>query len=179
MAEQSLGQRRSLDLLADEAILILNAGSTVAAFGCLVREWRHHVITNNLSLLPTLADAPGIELIVLGGSLGATSISTVGPLAVEALGRMTADKVFMSTDGGVAERGLCEADLDRVALKSLMMRQAGEVVVLADATKISHSTQSAWARLPRRWTLVTDWRADAASCEVFAAADACVVCADG
>jgi DeoR/GlpR family transcriptional regulator of sugar metabolism len=62
----------------------------------------------------------------------------------------------MSADGVVAGRGLCEASLDQVALKSLMMEQAREVVVLADATKLGRSEQLAWAPLPSRWRLVTD-----------------------
>jgi DeoR/GlpR family transcriptional regulator of sugar metabolism len=99
-------------------------------------------------------------------------MSTVGPLAMEAMRRLTADKVFVSADGVVAGRGLCEASLDQVALKSLMMEQAREVIVLADATKLARAEQSAWARLPQGWTLVTDWRASAEQCEAFAAAGA-------
>jgi DeoR family transcriptional regulator, fructose operon transcriptional repressor len=56
-----------------------------------------------------------------------------------------------------------------------MMEQAREVVVLADATKLSRSTQSAWAQLPRCWTLVTDWRASDEACETFAACGARVI----
>jgi DeoR family fructose operon transcriptional repressor len=188
VAEESLNQRQSvngeqkaaiagaaMELLAEDDILILDAGSTVSAFGGLLKARRHRVITNNLALLAALSDAPGIELVVLGGNLRATSMSTVGPLAMDAMRRMTADKVFLSADGVVAGRGLCEASLDQVALKSLMMEQAREVVVLADATKLSRSTQSAWAQLPGRWTLVTDWRASDEACETFAACGARVI----
>jgi DeoR family fructose operon transcriptional repressor len=148
--------RAALDLVADGDTLILDAGSTVAAFGRLLQQRKLRIITNNLALLPFLAKAPNIELVVLGGALRATSMSTVGPLAVETLRRMTADRAIMSADGVVGGRGLCEADLDQVALKSLMMQQAGEVIVLADAAKLGRAEQSAWAPLPPRWTLVTD-----------------------
>lgn len=143
-------------LIQDGDTLILDAGSTVAAFGKLLLQRRLRVITNNLALLPFLAKAPSIELVVLGGALRANSMGTVGPLANEALRRMTADRAIMSADGVVAGRGLCEADLDQVSLKSLMMEQAGEVIVLADASKLGRGEQGAWAPLPPRWTLVTD-----------------------
>ena len=97
-----------------------------------------------------------LDLVVLGGALRATSMSTVGPLAIEALRLMTADRAIVSADGVVAGRGLCEASLDPVALKSLMMRQAREVIVLANAGKLGRAEQTAWAPLPRDWTLVTD-----------------------
>jgi DeoR family fructose operon transcriptional repressor len=148
--------RAAIDLIEDGDTLILDAGSTVAAFGRLLQQRRLRIVTNNLSLLPFLAKAPNIELVVLGGALRTTSMSTMGPLAYEALRRMTADRAIMSADGVVSGRGLCEADLDQVALKSLMMQQSNEVIVLADAGKLGRAEQIAWAPLPPRWTLVTD-----------------------
>ncbi|MCK2054894.1 DeoR/GlpR family DNA-binding transcription regulator [Methylobacterium sp. 37f] len=155
-AEKRAIARAALDLVADGDTLILDAGSTVAAFGQLLATRRLRIITNNLALLPFLTEAPGLDLVVLGGALRATSMSTIGPLAVEALRLMTADRAILSADGVVAGRGLCEASLDQVTLKSLMMRQAREVIVLADASKLGRAEQTAWAPLPRNWTLVTD-----------------------
>jgi DeoR/GlpR family transcriptional regulator of sugar metabolism len=167
--ETTLGERKTaqgaqkraiahaaLASIRDGETLILDAGSTVLALGMLLKGRRLSVVTNNLALLPFLANEPEIEVTVLGGALRSNSMGTVGPLAIEALRRITADRVFMSADGVVAGRGLCEASLDQVALKSLMMEQAREIVVLADATKLGRSEQSAWAPLPPRWCLVTD-----------------------
>ncbi|MDP4023601.1 DeoR/GlpR family DNA-binding transcription regulator [Methylobacterium sp. NEAU 140] len=169
--------RAALALVEDGQTLILDAGSTVAAFGQMLLGRRLRIITNNLALLPILAPAPGIELVVLGGAVRATSMGTVGPLAVEALRRMTADAVVTSADGVVAGRGLCEASLDQVALKSAMFEQAGETVVLADASKLGRAGQRAWAALPARWTLVTDAGAPEPQRRAFAEMGARVVIA--
>lgn len=167
-AKRAIAQA-ALELIEDGDVLILDAGSTVAAFGQMLRGRRLRIITNNLGLLPFLASDPKLELIVLGGSLRTTSMSTVGPLALEAMRRMTADHVFTSGDG-VTTRGLCEASLDQVALKSAMMDQARNVVVLADSDKLGRADQTAWAPLPARWTLVTDASsADARAAELAAA----------
>jgi DeoR family transcriptional regulator, fructose operon transcriptional repressor len=155
-AEKRAIAQVAVALIEDGDTLILDAGSTVAAFGQLLRRRRLRIITNNLALLPFLAEAPGLELVVLGGGFRTTSMSTVGPLAVEALRLMTADRAIMSADGVVAGRGLCEASLDQTTLKSLMIRQSREVIVLADASKLGRAEQTAWAPLPRTWTLVTD-----------------------
>lgn len=168
-AEATLGERQTvqgaqkraiahaaLSRVCDGETLILDVGSTVQAFGMLLKGRRLHIITNNLALLPFLANEPQIDVTVLGGALRASSMGTVGPQAIDAMRRMSADRVFMSADGVVAGRGLCEASQDQVALKSLMMEQAGEVVVLADATKLGRAGQSAWAPLPPLWQLVTD-----------------------
>ncbi|WP_454618823.1 DeoR/GlpR family DNA-binding transcription regulator [Bradyrhizobium cenepequi] len=169
--------RAAIDLIEDGDTLILDAGSTVAAFGRLLQQRRLRIITNNLALLPFLAKAPSIEIVVLGGALRTTSMSTMGPLANEALRRMTADRAVMSADGVVNGRGLCEADLDQVALKSLMMQQSKEVVVLADASKLGRAEQMAWAPLPPRWTLVTDVDASEEQCKHLADAGARVIVA--
>lgn len=155
-AEKQAIAHAAVALIADGETLILDAGSTVAAFGRLLLDRRLRIITNNLALLPYLADAPGIDLVVLGGGLRATSMSTVGPLATEALRRLTADRAVMSADGVVAGRGLCEASLDQVALKSAMIAQAQDTIVLANGSKLGRAEQMAWAPLPSRWTLVTD-----------------------
>ncbi|GJD54981.1 DeoR/GlpR family DNA-binding transcription regulator [Methylobacterium dankookense] len=174
-AEKRAIARAALDLVRDGDTLILDAGSTVAAFGQLLPGRRLRVVTNNLALLPFLAEAPELDLVVLGGALRATSMSTVGPLAVEAMRRMTADRVVLSADGVVAGRGLCEASLDQVVLKSLMMQQAREVVVLADSTKLGRAEQTAWAPLPSDWTLITDSAATEAQRRAMEGAGARVI----
>jgi DeoR/GlpR family transcriptional regulator of sugar metabolism len=57
-------------LIEDGETLILDAGSTVAAFGQLLRRRRLRIITNNLALLPFLAGGSELELIVRGGASG-------------------------------------------------------------------------------------------------------------
>ncbi|WP_336490165.1 DeoR/GlpR family DNA-binding transcription regulator [Methylobacterium nigriterrae] len=176
-AEKRAIAHAAIGLIEDGDTLILDAGSTVAAFGQLLSRRRLRIITNNLALLPFLAEAPGLELVVLGGGVRATSMSTVGPLAVEALRLMTADRAIMSAEGVVAGRGLCEASLDQITLKSLMMRQSREVIVLADASKLGRAEQSAWALFPRNWTLVTDSTASAVQQQLLTEAGARVLVA--
>lgn len=148
--------RAALSLVADGETLILDGGSTVEALGRLLHGRRLRVVTSNLPLVLLLADAPGIELVVLGGALRSISMSTVGPLAEQSLRHVTADRVFMSADGVVPGRGLCEATLEQVSLKSLMMRQSRQAVVLADASKLGRAEQPFWAPFAPGALLVTE-----------------------
>ncbi|SDD29928.1 DeoR/GlpR family DNA-binding transcription regulator [Belnapia rosea] len=188
--EQSLGAREgmnrgakaaiaaaALDLVPEGETLILDGGSTIAAFGRLLRGRRHRIITNNLPLIALLADQPGIELVVLGGAVRPISMSTSGPLAEAALRCLTADRLLTSADGLMPGLGLCEATLEQVSLKSLMMQRAAAVTVLADASKLGRAGQPCWAPLPARWTLVTD--APERASEAFGAEGAEVVRAPG
>lgn len=174
-AEATLDERAGLNREAKAAIgraasrfiedgdtLILDGGSTVAALGCCLKGRRLKVITTNLALMPMLAGEAGIELVLLGGEVRPQSMSTLGPLAEDALRRLTATAAFLGADGVVAGRGLCEASLQQVALKELMMAQAARTVVLADHSKLGQARAAAWAALPPLWTLVTDNAAEAA-----------------
>ncbi|MGI3901859.1 MAG: DeoR/GlpR family DNA-binding transcription regulator [Janthinobacterium lividum] len=169
--------RAALACLADGDSLILDAGSTVSALARLLVGRRHRVVTNSLMLAPMLAEAPDVAMTLLGGAVRTTSMSTLGSQAVEAMRRITADKLFTSADGVVAGRGLCEASPDQTALKETMMAQAGAVYVLADSSKLARASQPHWALPPPCWTLITDSDADIETCRAFEMAGARVIVA--
>ncbi|HTH16727.1 MAG TPA: DeoR/GlpR family DNA-binding transcription regulator [Magnetospirillum sp.] len=158
----------ALGLIQDGDMVLLDAGSTVGALGRLLPGRHVRVVTSNLALVPSLANVPNLNLMVLGGTVRPISMGVVGPFAEQALRRISADKVFLGADGVVAGRGLCEATPAQIALKELMAAQAAEVYVLADASKLGSATQNFWALLPGRWTLVTDRSATDAQLEPFA-----------
>lgn len=167
--EQALSARENENRAAKDAIartaaamiddgdrVLLDAGSTVGALGRLLASRLLHVVTGNLPLVPILANAPPLDLVVLAGAVRPISMGVVGPLAELTLRRITVDKAFLGCDGVVAGRGLCEASADQTSLKELMAAQAADVFVLADASKLGRASQQFWALLPRRWTLITD-----------------------
>lgn len=184
-SEQTLSTREQLNGAAKEAIAIaaaamiddgdsvlLDAGSTVGALGRLLPQRKLRVVTGNLPLVPVLANTPDIDLCVLAGTVRPISMGVIGPLAEMTLRRITVDKVFLGADGVVAGRGLCEARAEQTALKELMIAQAAEIFVLADASKLGRATQPFWALLPQRWTLITDASATDEQLQPFARSSA-------
>lgn len=179
--ELSLVQRRHLHREDKEAIartaaalirpgetVIIDGGTTTAALAEKLRGRRDlRVITNNLQVMATLSGEDGIELVMLGGAVRRLSLSTSGPLAELTLRRLSAERVFLGTDGVVAGRGLCEASNDQIQLKELMMAQASKIYVLADSSKLGRSAQQAWAPLDRPWTLITDAKAETLQLDPF------------
>lgn len=138
-------------------LILLDAGTTTGALAALLADRTDlTVATNGLTTLNALADAEGIRLIALGGTLRHVSQGMVGPMAEAALAGLTADTAFIGADGVVAGRGVCEATQEQASLKRLMVAQAGAVYVLADATKLGQAASHFWTRLDRPWTLITD-----------------------
>jgi DeoR/GlpR family transcriptional regulator of sugar metabolism len=157
VAEKDRIARWAAGQVAEGDTIILDAGTTT---GRLARHLRDRagltVITNGLTALTELAEAEGVEVIVLAGTLRHISQGFVGPLAELTLSRLTADRVFLGADGLDARLGICEASLLQTRLKELMIERAAEVFVLADSTKLGQSPFTAWAPIERPWTLVTD-----------------------
>lgn len=164
-AQENPREKQAIAKLAAQFVqrgetLLLDAGTTTGALAVeLAARDALHVITNGLTSITALAGAQGVELTVLGGRMRQISFGTVGPAAEQALRRLTADRVFLGCDGVVAGRGICEATEEQVSLKELMIAQAREVYVLADASKLGRAASTAWALLPKCWTLITDSRA--------------------
>jgi DeoR family fructose operon transcriptional repressor len=178
LQERALIAKREKESIAEIAAaqveegdtLILDAGTTTGALARQLRRFRHlKVITNGFSVMLALAEAENIEVILLGGTLRYISYGVVGPYAELVLRRITADKTFVSADGVVAGRGLCEATAEQAALKALMLAQAREVYILADSTKLGDSYSSFWTPFPEKWTLLTDSSATEAQLTAFRA----------
>ncbi|SDT30578.1 transcriptional regulator, DeoR family [Pseudomonas asplenii] len=161
-AEKARIARAALAHVQDFDTVMLDAGTSTAALARLLNERQGlHVITNNLLAMPHLRSLPGGKVTLLGGDLRTESMSTMGPAALAMLERLSADKVFVSADGVVANRGLCEASAEQAYLKEKMLMQASEIFVLADASKLGRDHQQFWAPLEGRWTLITDAATDA------------------
>ncbi|MCY0386191.1 DeoR/GlpR family DNA-binding transcription regulator [Robbsia sp. Bb-Pol-6] len=136
--------------------IMLDGGTTCAAFARRLTAIPNlHVITGNLLVVGTLAAAEGVRITLLGGELRTTSMSTLGPLAVLALDRLSIDTAFLSADGVLASHGLCEATAEQAYLKERIIERTSEVIVLADASKLGRARQHHWTPLTRSWRLMT------------------------
>jgi DeoR/GlpR family transcriptional regulator of sugar metabolism len=172
--EASLEERKNTQREQKEAIavaaaahvrdgdtVLLDGGTTAAALARQLTARRQlHVVTNNLLAVAVLANAPDIRLTLIGGDVRGSSMSTLGPLAELALGRISADKAFLGADGVVAQFGLCEASAEQAYLKDCIARRAAKVFVLADTDKLGRARQQHWTPLEREWTLITSALAD-------------------
>jgi DeoR/GlpR family transcriptional regulator of sugar metabolism len=151
----------------DGDTVLLDGGTTCAALAVhLYSRQNIHVVTNNLLAVMTLANAPGVQLTLIGGDLRGSSMSTLGPLAELSLSRLSVDKAFLGADGVVADFGLCEASAQQAYLKECIIKRAAQVIVLADSQKLGRARQQHWTPIEREWLLITS-AADEAELAAF------------
>ncbi len=174
--EKAAIARAAEEKITGSGPVLLDAGTTAGALASrLAVRGGLTVATPGLTSVNILAGVPGIELIVLGGTVRQLSLGMVGPLTEAALARLTAQAVFLGADGVVAGRGICEARPEQAALKQLMISRSRSVYVLADAGKLGREESYWWAGFEDPWTLITDDGASEQQLEPFRADPLCTV----
>ena len=150
-------------LVKDGATIALSSGTTVVEMARLLRERRLTVITNALDVANTLLDAPGIELIVLGGVVLPEMHSMRGHIAEEALRDLRADTVYMGTSAIDLDTGFMTEQVREIAIDRALRGIAREAVILADASKFDRVAPGFMFGFEQVGTVVTDDRIDQAT----------------
>jgi len=116
----------------------LSAGTTTTL---VARQLLHgrgfHIITNAVNIGMELSSSTAIETTLTGGSMRwAGAFSLVGPSAVECLNMFVMDKLFLSVTGMDPKRGATMIEPEEAAVFRVMVRQAREVIIVADSSKM-------------------------------------------
>jgi len=119
------------------------------------------VVTNGLNIALELERLPGLHIIVTGGSLRRLQHSLVSPYALELLGRIRADILFLGCNGVHARHGVTNANFDEAEVKTRMAEYATQVVVVADQSKLGVVSRAHLLPLSGVNTLITGRQASA------------------
>ncbi len=138
-AKQAIA-REARKLVKPGQRLILDNGTTSLELACLLRDGQNlTVITPSLAVASELLDAPGVEVILLGGVIRRGSPDLTGPVTEHCLELFSADIVFQGTDGIGPDGKLYNADLRLARVEKHMRRIAKRSVVLADHSKVGRT----------------------------------------
>ena len=156
--------RRAAECVRDDQIIVLDGGTTTLEVARALRDdLRAHVITTSPPIALALADHPGLEVTVVGGTLRPKALVTVGAAAIEALRVVRADVVFLGVCGLHPEIGVTTEDLEERHVKAAMIEGAAEVVALADHDKLGTAMPVVVAPISAVTRLVTDADVDDAA----------------
>jgi DeoR family transcriptional regulator, aga operon transcriptional repressor len=126
------------DSVKDRETIGLAAGTTTTL---IARQLRHrsgiHIITNAVNIGMELSSITALETTLTGGSMRwAGAYSLIGPAAIETLNMYVLDRLFLGVTGMDPERGATMIEPEEAAVLRVMVRQAREVVVVADSSKV-------------------------------------------
>ncbi|MFO1539741.1 MAG: DeoR/GlpR family DNA-binding transcription regulator [Chloroflexota bacterium] len=143
-------------LIRDGETIALSSGSTVLELARLLRDRRLTVITNALPVANALLDAPGIELVVLGGVLLRGMNSLGGHITEAAMADLRADRLFMGASAVDMEHGFMTEQVQEIPVDRALRRMAREAVILADAAKFDRVAPGFMFGFSHVGTVVTD-----------------------
>ncbi len=124
------------------------------------------IITNSLSAALKLgaaddASAPRNTTLLLGGRIDARVQATYGDDTIHEIHRHQADLAVLSPVGVCRQHGASSFEHHEAAVARAMAQQAGRLIILADFSKIGHSSRVSYAKTQDIDAIVTDARARA------------------
>ncbi|WP_051125667.1 DeoR/GlpR family DNA-binding transcription regulator [Schaalia vaccimaxillae] len=154
--------RKAVALINEGDLVILDAGSTAERIASLFNNrFEMSVVTNGIRCINELVHQDQVHVLVLGGNLRGINETICGADAELTLSRIFGRIAFVGADAVDPYRGVASRTYDQSRLKALMLRQAQEVYVIADSSKIGQTPDLPyWAPLPPHWGLITDSGAD-------------------
>ena len=138
--KKALIAAKAIRLIRNGQTLFMDSSSTVCALATRIAESSHlrdiRVITNGLKTATILSKAEGIRVFMTGGALRDNAMSLVGVGAQEFAAKYHANWAFISCRGISPITGITDANEEEAALKTIYLRNADEMVVLADSSKL-------------------------------------------
>jgi len=146
------------ELVAENETIGLTAGTTAT---WVARSLRHRknitIVTNGVNIGMELCNMPGLKVHLTGGYVHwPWSFSLVGAAAINFLGEMFLDKLFLSVSGIDADKGTTTNESDEALTFRAMAKHAKQVVVVADSSKLGVVTPSLICPIEDVDVLVTD-----------------------
>ncbi len=160
-----------------DTIFIDTGTTTLACADELARHDGLTVITNSAYIAQRLGTRPGQrQVYVVGGTWQPDNAETVGPIAIEQIGRFQADHAVIGVAALDADAGAMDADFDEAQIARAMIDRARHVIVLAHGEKFGRRAAFRICRLDEIDVLVSDRSPDGPLADALAAAAVEVRC---
>src|SRR5580704_11784686 len=146
------------ELIVEQETICLSAGTTTTQIGRSLRHRRGiSVITNALNIGMELCNQPAIKTTLTGGTLAwAWTFALAGQVTLNCLNDVYLDMVFVGVTGFDLERGATTLEVEEATVTRAMIRQARQVIVVADSTKVGTVSPALICPASSVQVLVTD-----------------------
>jgi DeoR family transcriptional regulator of aga operon len=153
--KQRIG-KAAADLVSAGMVIGINGGTTatevaraIATRTDLRASHGNHaitIVTNAVNIASELTVRPHVKIVVTGGVARPQSYELAGPLATHILEGVSLDMAFLGVDAVDATYGASTHHEGEAMINQLMAERAGQVVVVADSSKVG---ARAFARIRR------------------------------
>jgi DeoR/GlpR family transcriptional regulator of sugar metabolism len=165
--QQQIQEKRHIgaaaaQMIADGDAIILDSSSTALAIAQRLKEHRYlTVITNSLAVAQEMLDAPGVTVVMPGGTLRRETASLVGTDGLGLLRQFNVQKGFFGAHGISLAEGLTDVSADEAEIKRPLVAMCRQVIAVLDATKWGRAGLASFASLSDLHAVITDRHAPA------------------
>ena len=153
---QNIGQK-ALEYLPESGIVFIDAGITALSMAKHIPQTAKNLtlITNSFNTMSHLI-SQGNPVFFIGGEVSPPTMSTNGLWALNTIGTITFDTVFMGTNGFRLHNGPCAKSFYEAEIKKAILQKSNRCVVMADSSKFKTSSLAAYANWSDVDVLITD-----------------------
>lgn len=149
--------RAGAEQIEDGDAIFLDSSSTSLAIAHHLKGRRYlTVVTNSLEVVHELFNAPGVDVVLMGGVLQRETASFVGAHGLEAIGELNVQKGFFGAHGIDLVAGLTDVSPDEAAVKRPIAAMCRQVIAVLDATKWGRVGVASFASIDKVNTIITD-----------------------
>jgi DeoR family transcriptional regulator, aga operon transcriptional repressor len=159
---QRIAEKRRIGLVAAELVadgdfLAIGAGTTATQVARSISLRKGlTVLTNAINVAMELSHRDDLKVIVTGGFLSGDWFALVGPGAIQSVGEIFVDQVFVGVDGIHPEHGLTTNYPDQATIHRAMMRHARRKIIVADHRKFGVTASALICPLDGIDIIITD-----------------------
>lgn len=142
-------------LIEDGDAVLLDGGSTTYELARVLVGRPLQVVTNSLPVANLFTSSDAADLVLIGGYVHTRSGVSLGPYANQMLSELHVRRAVLSV-AGINEHGCYNSNLLLVETERAMMKAADEVIVVADSSKLGHTSLVHLCELGAMDVLVVD-----------------------
>ncbi len=155
--EKQVIGKLAASLINDGETILIDSGTTTLELAKNLDQFQHlTIITNALNIAEELCKYNRFNVIILGGHLRSSSLSTVGPLAETTLKNFYCDKCFIGVDSFSIEQGISTPNIEEANINQTMMGMSKETIAMFDSSKFNKRAFAFIAPSTKLSAIVTD-----------------------
>ena len=149
--------KKAIEYVKNGDAIMLDTGTTILQFAKQLVDIKNlTVFVHDLKTTLVLEEL-GIENIVFfGGTIRKNFHCTIGSSLIDNINNCQFNTCFIATNGISVKRGLSTSNINVAEIKSAIIANSKQVIVLSDSSKIGHESIISFASLKDVDTIITD-----------------------
>ncbi|HCO68493.1 MAG TPA: DeoR/GlpR transcriptional regulator [Dysgonomonas sp.] len=149
--------RLAASLINENETILIDSGSTTLEIAKNLEGFQKlTIITNAVNIATELAKYKRFNIIMLGGFIRDSSLSTVGSIAESILNMFYCDKLFLGVDSISVDKGLSTTNIEEANINQTMMSISKRTIAVFDSSKFNKRNFAFIAPMDKIHTIVTD-----------------------